>query len=366
MIYLIESAGYEVRENNSISYFKLLKIGYTEDNNKDKRFLQYKLHNPTCQILFEIPGATEDHEKRVQYKFKNLLFEDYGREWFKYSEEIIDFFKNIKSLEDIENNLPKGNSDKNKYLKYKNKVKNILRYVSDIPCRSKEFNILCEEIFDILGDKVVDEKYTMNYLENRFGKESIEKYNKIINSRKSGIYCEDDIVNQEAYKFLDKYNSLTEARKKLIMLCECSLSGDLSSEAINIILSQIPDSDYIKSYYKSLGPQRLKALGYIRANIEKELGIVTFSWELLMDSIYSEFKENEKYSLSSLKIKLGSLYKSINYTKTPKASDIENWFEIKKIKLYEKYLDGTRKQSKGYELLKSKEQELRQELKLAQ
>ena len=176
----------------------------------------------------------------------------------------------------------------------------------------------------------------------------------------------DDIINNEAYKFLDKYNSLTEARKKLILLCECSLSGDLSNEAINIILSQIPDSDYIKSYYKSLGPQRLKALGYIRANIEKELGIVTFSWELLMDSIYLEFKENEKYSLSSLKIKLGSLYKSINYTKTPKASDIENWFEIKKIKLYEKYLDGTRKQSKGYELLKSKEQELRQEFKLEQ
>lgn len=92
MIYLIESAGYEVRENNSISYFKLLKIGYTEDNNKDKRFLQYKLHNPTCQVLYEIPEATEDYEKRIQYKFRDLLFENYGREWFKYDESIIDFF----------------------------------------------------------------------------------------------------------------------------------------------------------------------------------------------------------------------------------------------------------------------------------
>lgn len=357
MIYLIESAGYK-----GDNYFKLLKIGYTEDSISDRRFTAYKLHNPTCQILFTIPEATEDHEKRVQYKFKNLLFPDYGREWFKYDKDIINFFKNIKSLGELDQ-LPGGNFNKRRFLKYKKKVKTILKYLSDIPYDTSEFKDLCEEIYNILGDKIKDEDYTISYLESRFGKDRVESYNLIKKSKETGIYCKDIYINNEVSNFMQKYNSLTEARKKLTLLCECSLSGDLSSEAINIILSQIPDSDYIKSYYKSLGPQRLKALGYIRSNIEKELGIVTFSWELLMDSIYSEFKENEKYSLSSLKIKLSSLYKSINYTKTPKASDIENWFEIRKIKLYEKYLDGTRKQSKGYELLKSKEQELKQELK---
>ena len=171
----------------------------------------------------------------------------------------------------------------------------------------------------------------------------------------------DDIINKEANDFLREYNSITEARKKLILLCESSLNGNLSKEAVEIILSQIPDSDYIKSYYITLGPQKLKNLGYKRNNIEKALGIVIFSPELLLDSIYLEFKEGEKYTLSNLKNKLGFIYSSINYSKSPKAIDILNWFEGKKCKIT---LED-KKRVDGFELLKSKEQELRQELKYA-
>ena len=176
----------------------------------------------------------------------------------------------------------------------------------------------------------------------------------------------DDIINQKAVEFMEEYNSLTEARKKLILLCESSLNGRLNKDIVDIILAQIPDSDYIKSYYTLLGPTKLKKLGYIRSNIEKALGIVTFSDELLLDSIYSDFREGEKYTLSNLKNKLSSIYSSINYKSTPKANDIEKWFEIKEFSIYEKKEDGNRKKIRGYELLKSKEQELRLELKHAQ
>ena len=168
----------------------------------------------------------------------------------------------------------------------------------------------------------------------------------------------DDIINQEALEFMEEYNSLTEARKKLIFLCESSLSGRLSKEAAEIVIGQIPDSDYIKSYYTVLGPERLRALEYKRVNIEKALGIVTFSNELLYDSIYSEFKEGEKISLFEIKQHLKNLYSSINYGAAPKASDIGNYFDIKKIKIT---VDN--KRVDGYELIKSKEQELRQDLK---
>lgn len=360
MLYLIKSSGYK-EEEGKISIFFLLKIGYTEDSRKDKRFLQYKLHNPTCQVLYEIPGATEDHEKRVQYKFRNLLFEDYGREWFIYSEEIIEFFKNIKSLEDIENRIPKGNSSNSKYLKYKNKVKEILKYISDIPCRSKEFRELCEEIFDILGDKVKDEGYVIEYLMSRFGESQIEKYLKIENCNKVRKYCEDDLINQEAVNFLEEYNSITEARKKLIFLCEAKLSKSV----IDIVLNQIPDSDYIKTYYLSLGPEKLRNLGYKRNNIEKELGIVTFSDELLYDSVYSNFKVGEKYLFPVIKERLRDIYSSINYKSTPKANDIEKYFEVKD-SMCRVEVNGEKKRVRYYELLKSKEQDLRLELKHAQ
>ena len=165
-----------------------------------------------------------------------------------------------------------------------------------------------------------------------------------------------DIINQEAQRFLEEYNSLTEARKKLIFLCESSLNGRLSKEAADIVLDQIPDSDYIKSYYQILGPERLKSLSYIRANIEKELGIITFSKERLIIEIYSNFHIGEKYTLANLKNKLSLIYSSINYSATPKASDIENWFDVKTIVVYEKNPEtGKRKQIRGYELIGSKQ-----------
>ena len=93
MIYLIKSAGYDENEN----LIHLLKIGYTEDNNRDRRFNAYKLHNPTCKILYELPELTEEDEKNIQYKFRKYLYIDYGREWFEYNYEIEELEMDILS-----------------------------------------------------------------------------------------------------------------------------------------------------------------------------------------------------------------------------------------------------------------------------
>lgn len=191
----------------------------------------------------------------------------------------------------------------------------------------------------------------MNYLKSRFGGDRFEKYNKISKCRKSGIYCEDLEINQEALKFMEEYNSLPEARKKLILLCESSLNGRLTKDVVEIVLAQIPDSDYIKSYYTTLGPERLRALGYKRSTIEKELGIVTFSPGRLMVEIYSNFHPGEKYTLANLKAKLAYIYNNINYEATPKASDIGDWFEVREILISEKKPDGGRKRIRAYELI---------------
>lgn len=92
MIYLIKSSGYKELSDGSIESFFLLKIGYTEDSNKNTRFSQYRMHNPTCKILYEIPGLTEEDEKNVQYRFRKYLYPEYGMEWFEYNKEIVDFF----------------------------------------------------------------------------------------------------------------------------------------------------------------------------------------------------------------------------------------------------------------------------------
>ena len=156
----------------------------------------------------------------------------------------------------------------------------------------------------------------------------------------------DDIINQEVSEFLREYQKLGTFKSKLKYLCEYGFSDEVAG----IVLDQIGEHDNIKSYYISLGSQKLRALGYDKYKIEKELGIVTFSYELLESSIYSEFKVGDKLTLSSIKDRLDYLYKSISYTATPKATDLEKFFEIKNSSIYE---DG--KKIKCYTLLKKKE-----------
>ena len=156
----------------------------------------------------------------------------------------------------------------------------------------------------------------------------------------------DDIINQKVSEFLGEYQKLGTFKSKLKYLCEYGFSDEVAG----IVLDQIGEHDNIKSYYISLGSQKLRALGYDKYKIEKELGIVTFSYELLESSIYSEFKVGDKLTLSSIKDRLDYLYKSISYTATPKATDLEKFFEIKNSSIYE---DG--KKIKCYTLLKKKE-----------
>lgn len=319
MIYLIKSAGYD--ENENLIHF--LKIGYTEDSSKDKRFSQYKMHNPTCKILYEIPDLPEDIEKRIQYKFRDLLYSEYGREWFYYSDEIVNFFKDIDNI-DLES-LPKSPmSEKRDYKKFRRMVKEIVPWVTaDIEDRDSYI----QKIIDELGSNLNSTQDILDYIVKDYGEDSITKYLEATKRKETGVYSEDDIINRDVTRFLCIYETLTTIYDKLKMLCEYRVS----QEVIQIVLGQINDSDEIKSYYTSLNPDRLKTLGYNVTRIKRELGIVTFSQELLEAKIYSEFKVGDKLTLSNIKDRLDYLYSSISYTATPKAKDLENYFKIKLI-----------------------------------
>lgn len=344
MIYLIETTYYN-KETKEI--LDLLKIGYTEDDNKDKRFTLYKLHNPGYKLLYEISGYDEDIEKRIQYKFRDLLYSKYGREWFYYSDDIVNFFRDIDKIDlgSLPKNPIRGSKE---FKKIKNECREVLSYFFNTKDTEEYLGNMISEVKDQLS-----KDYVIEYLRKdpNVGNESVDKYFEVLGCRETGIYCEDDdMINQEVSEFLRIYTGLTTIYDKLKLLCEYGLSSD----AINIVLGQIADSDEIKSYYLALGPKKLKALTYSKTYIKKELGIVTFSKELLINTITLNFNPGEKYSLSDLKVKLGNLYNSINYDATPKASDIENYFDVKSVVMYEKKEDGTRKQIRGYELLKRK------------
>ena len=325
MIYLIETTYYN---KNTKEILDLLKIGYTEDSNKDKRFTLYKLHNPGYKLLYEISGYDEDIEKRVQYKFRDLKYNEYGNEWFYYSDDIINFFKNIDNV-DLES-LPK--SPRRREVEFTNLKNEIIDTIKYLFLTKEEYMNYLENLITILGDKF-SVSSVLDYIktDSLINKDLYSKYLEIVKSRESGIYCEDDIVNQEVSEFLRVYTKLSTIHDKLKMLCEYGLSSD----AIDIVLGQIADSDEIKSYYTTLGSSKLKSLSYNSAKIKNHLGVVTFSQELLESSIYSEFKVGDKITLSDIKSRLEVLYKSINYDKVAKAKDLENYFEVKNSSIYE-------------------------------
>lgn len=323
MIYLIKSAGYDENEN----LIHLLKIGYTEDNNRDRRFMSYKLHNPTCKILYEIPSLSEDIEKRIQYKFRDYKYKEYGNEWFYYNDDVINFFRDIDKvdLESLPKNPVRGSKE---FKKIKNECREVLSYFFNI----KDTEEYLENIISKVKDQL-SKDYVIEYLRKdpNVGNERVDKYFEVLRCRETGIYCEDDIVNHEVSEFLKVYTGLNTIYDKLKLLCEYGLSQD----AIQIVLGQIADSDEIKSYYTTLGSQRLKGMGYHVTKIKRSLGIITFSQELLESSIYSEFKIGDKITLADIKLKLEYLYKSINYDAAPKAKDLENYFEVKNSSIYE-------------------------------
>ena len=339
MIYLIETTYYD-KETKEV--LDLLKIGYTEDSKKDKRFMAYRMHNPGYKLLYEVLGYSEDIEKRIQYKFKDLLYSEYGREWFYYSEDIINFFKDIDSidLESLPKNPIRGSKD---FKKIKNECREVLSYFFN----SKDTEDYLKNIISKVKDQLTRD-YVLEYLrdDSSIGPEGVDRYLNYLKCLETGIYCEDDIVNREVSEFLKVYIGLNTIYDKLKLLCEYGLSQD----AIQIVLGQIADSDEIKSYYTTLGPDRLRALSYSKTFIKKELNIVTFSQDLLEKSMYLEFKEGDKLSLVDIKTKLTNIYDSISYDRKAKATDLENYFEVKKCTI-----NFPDKRVNGLEIIKKKE-----------
>ena len=153
-----------------------------------------------------------------------------------------------------------------------------------------------------------------------------------------------DLTN-DVNKFLSDFNDLQDFPSKMKMVCTASLTDQERCVA----LDQIPL--IYKNYYETLGPERCYAQGYNKTYLEKEYKDMQFDKSQLRDEIYNIFKVDEKYTKSEIKNMLKDLYKSLGYNKTPKANDLEKYFEIKLCKVTVE----TGKQDNGFKIIKRKE-----------
>ena len=92
MIYLLQ----DCYKDNEGEYHDILKIGYSKDSFSRNRQGQYNTHNFGYKFLGEREGSSE----LENYLHKLLKEYNLSREWFRYSQEIIDKFWKV-SEEDI-------------------------------------------------------------------------------------------------------------------------------------------------------------------------------------------------------------------------------------------------------------------------
>ena len=169
----------------------------------------------------------------------------------------------------------------------------------------------------------------------------------VVNTIRQGTVstCTDKIT-----EFLVQFDFYTQFTDKMKFLCDNA--GNFTEEEFSSILGSI---DIIfKNYYITLGKERIRALQYRKYALDSEYQRQKnnqFNSKNLDDIIYYEFKVGEKYLKSYIKQKLGDIYESLGIKLSPKATDLEKYFEIKKIQITNR---DSGKRDNGYELISKK------------
>ena len=149
-------------------------------------------------------------------------------------------------------------------------------------------------------------------------------------------------------KFIDRFNNdFAVFRDKMKFLC----LADLTDDERKLVLERIPYT--YSNYYIALGPDRCKALNYEVTKISKEFSDMQFDKSQLEDEIYKTFTIGERYTKAGIKDTLKNLYKFLGYNKTPKANDLDKYFELKECKVLVDKESG--KRDMGFEIIKRKE-----------
>ena len=101
-----------------------------------------------------------------------------------------------------------------------------------------------------------------------------------------------------------------------------------------------------QNYINLLGFEKIRALGYKESNIIRYINPEVINGE----GIKSLFKVGSKYSKKQIKEMLADFYNHSSITKTPKASDLNEYFELRDCQFME---DG--KKVHGFEIIKRKD-----------
>ena len=303
MLYLIRSFG---RGGKSI-----LKIGYTEDI--DRRMNQYFYINPYFENISNREGD-EMLEGMIQIylKFLGYQFQKDGRlnEWFIDNFMIPQIFHiNRKRLEKkLWNNRDKI-FDLSKTIDFK--IFTYLKERNPNTFRGYNYKVLEGNNIIPISAKDIDVKFQ----------------SKLINRKEIVIENKDDVFGS----FLNTFCNTKIFPIKLKIFCEFMDLHKDDDNILKFIQDKIPDPKFL-NYYNFFGTKVCKSKKYCEETL-KHMLFDAIGKDSLRSKIISEFMLGGKYTRKNIKERLAVIYKTQSILKTPKANDIEEYFDTRPIKI---------------------------------
>ena len=128
---------------------------------------------------------------------------------------------------------------------------------------------------------------------------------------------------EELEKFFNEYKEQESRQYKLKYLCEyCEKVGNLS------ILRHIEEKRFC-DYINILGLKGCKSDYYNVGKLDNKLKILSFDRTKIKEELSSVFEVDQSYTKADIKEKLSNIYKRLGYKAAPKATDLEEFFELK-------------------------------------
>ena len=155
-------------------------------------------------------------------------------------------------------------------------------------------------------------------------------------------------INDYVKEFATKFNDTGNTSIKFKNLVEFSELDGVTENDLENLFQLIPAK--YGDYYKTLGPERMKAFSYREVLLKQEFNKLKGNSEIydkVSEEVYKMFEVGKCYLRIDIKSALKVLYSKMGYNKTAKASDLSEYFIIKAI-----LTRGDRKP--GYEIIAKK------------
>ncbi len=155
--------------------------------------------------------------------------------------------------------------------------------------------------------------------------------------------------SDEIRRIIEEINGIKYFHNKMKYIYNLGMSDEIAKA----VLDNLNDSSFSK-YYWTISQSRAGTLNYQRGNLEAEYNSIygKSSTEIVESSILSKFQPGQKYPKSTVKSELQMIYDTCGSGRVAKANDLEEYFEIKEIKIQNK---ETGKRDAGFEIIKKKD-----------